>query len=77
MKITTSARIVKFDPCNKDKQGILMQQSALKKPHPFKSYESQHGSHFLAHPPNSEVKSPIVDDSWDLIGDGCRFIKLY
>uniref|UniRef100_A0A915K3F1 Uncharacterized protein n=1 Tax=Romanomermis culicivorax TaxID=13658 RepID=A0A915K3F1_ROMCU len=38
-KITICARSIKFSACNKDKQGILMQQSALKKLYPFGSLE--------------------------------------
>uniref|UniRef100_A0A915I9N1 Uncharacterized protein n=1 Tax=Romanomermis culicivorax TaxID=13658 RepID=A0A915I9N1_ROMCU len=43
-------RSIKFGLYNKDKLGILMQQSALKELNPFKSYGSQHHSPFLAHP---------------------------
>uniref|UniRef100_A0A915HPR0 Uncharacterized protein n=1 Tax=Romanomermis culicivorax TaxID=13658 RepID=A0A915HPR0_ROMCU len=50
MKLTINARSIKFSPCNKEKQGIIMQQSALKKLHPVETYESQHRSPFLAHP---------------------------
>uniref|UniRef100_A0A915K9H1 Uncharacterized protein n=1 Tax=Romanomermis culicivorax TaxID=13658 RepID=A0A915K9H1_ROMCU len=48
--VTINARSMKFVPNNKDKQGILMQQCALKRLHSFESYESQHRSPFLAHP---------------------------
>uniref|UniRef100_A0A915HWV8 Uncharacterized protein n=1 Tax=Romanomermis culicivorax TaxID=13658 RepID=A0A915HWV8_ROMCU len=48
--VTINARCIKFGPNNKDKQGILMQQSTLKKLHPFENYENQHRSPFLAHP---------------------------
>uniref|UniRef100_A0A915JE22 LAGLIDADG homing endonuclease n=1 Tax=Romanomermis culicivorax TaxID=13658 RepID=A0A915JE22_ROMCU len=39
-QVTVNAKSIKFGLCGKDKQGILMQQSALKKLYPFKTYES-------------------------------------
>uniref|UniRef100_A0A915KT85 Uncharacterized protein n=1 Tax=Romanomermis culicivorax TaxID=13658 RepID=A0A915KT85_ROMCU len=40
-KLTISARSLKLSPCNKDKQTILVRQSALKKFHPFESYRTR------------------------------------
>uniref|UniRef100_A0A915HRG2 Aminopeptidase P N-terminal domain-containing protein n=1 Tax=Romanomermis culicivorax TaxID=13658 RepID=A0A915HRG2_ROMCU len=48
--VSINARSIKCGLYNKDKQGVLMQQSAIKELHPFKSYGSQHSSPFLAHP---------------------------
>uniref|UniRef100_A0A915KX26 Uncharacterized protein n=1 Tax=Romanomermis culicivorax TaxID=13658 RepID=A0A915KX26_ROMCU len=40
IQVTINARSTKFCPYSKDKQGILMQKSALEKLYPFKSYGS-------------------------------------
>uniref|UniRef100_A0A915K9N8 Uncharacterized protein n=1 Tax=Romanomermis culicivorax TaxID=13658 RepID=A0A915K9N8_ROMCU len=48
--ITINARSINFGRCNKDNQGILLQQSALKKLHPSEGYETT----------NDLVKSKIM-----------------
>uniref|UniRef100_A0A915JNF8 Uncharacterized protein n=1 Tax=Romanomermis culicivorax TaxID=13658 RepID=A0A915JNF8_ROMCU len=68
---TINARSIKFGFCNKDKQGILMQQSALKKLYPFECYEIKRDVTVINRNPGDPC--PTVVDSNRQVGANLLF----
>uniref|UniRef100_A0A915L4Z8 Uncharacterized protein n=1 Tax=Romanomermis culicivorax TaxID=13658 RepID=A0A915L4Z8_ROMCU len=72
--ITINVRSIKLDPCNKDKQGILMKQSALKKLHTVESYENNDSNAGTSAILKADFSATISAQISEFGSDHCNFL---